>query len=58
MYFLDLDLDFFLNKNAYGSICESGRLGSDISHGVSLRYSTFLSIDAAFHPLRPYRVAR
>jgi len=26
--FLDLDLDFFLNKNAYYSACDSGRLGS------------------------------
>ena len=29
MRFLDLDLDFFLNHNAYGSGSDSGRLGSE-----------------------------
>lgn len=55
MRFLDLDLDFFLNENAYYSGLDSGRLGSEYKPwSVSsvqhfLEYRCGLSTDAPVH---------
>ena len=42
MRFLDLDLDFFLNKNAYFSESDSGRLSSDYKPWSAFRVRRFL----------------
>ena len=42
MRFLDLDLDFFLNKNAYYSGSDSERLGSDYKPWSASRVRHFL----------------
>jgi hypothetical protein len=40
--FLDLDLDFFLNGNAYSSGCDSGRLGSEYKPWSASKVRRFL----------------
>ena len=42
MRFLDLDLDFFLNKNAYGSEQATARLGSDYKPWSASKVRQFL----------------
>jgi hypothetical protein len=42
MRFLDLDLDFFLNNNAYGTGSSSGRLGSEFKPWSVAKVRRFL----------------
>lgn len=42
MHFLDLDLDFFLNKNSYRTICNSGRQGSEYKPWSAPKLGHFL----------------
>jgi len=42
MRFLDLDLDFFLNENAYCSECDRGRLGSEYKPWSASKVRRFL----------------
>jgi hypothetical protein len=53
MRFLDLDLDFFLNKNAYCSECDSGRLGSDYKPWSASRVRHFLEDRCGLSPDAP-----
>jgi hypothetical protein len=53
MRFLDLDLDFFLNDNAYYSGCDSGRLGSEYKPWSASKVRHFLEERCGLSPDAP-----
>jgi hypothetical protein len=53
MRFLDLDLDFFLNDNAYCSECGSGRLGSEYKPWRASKVRHFLEERCGLSPDAP-----
>ena len=53
MLFLDLDLDFFLNKNAYASGHSHGRLGPDYRPWTVYRVRRFLEARCGLTPDSP-----
>jgi hypothetical protein len=55
MRFLNLDLDFFLNKSAYCSECESGRLGSEYKPWSASKVRRFLEERCGLSPDAPVK---
>jgi hypothetical protein len=53
MRFLDLDLDFFLNENAYFSGCDGGRLGSEYKPWSVSRVRHFLEYKCGLSLIAP-----
>jgi len=53
MRFLDLDLDFFLNKNAYCSGCDGRRLGSEYKPWSVSKVRRFLEDRCGLSPSAP-----
>ncbi len=53
MRFLDLDLDFFLNENAYSSGCDGGRLGPEYKPWSVAKVRHFLEDRCGLSPDAP-----